>query len=75
MGLMGFDELKSEALKLAAGHRARLARELLASLEGLAEPDIEQLWLEEAARRDADLDGAKGIPAADVLARARAKLR
>jgi hypothetical protein len=74
---MGIDELTTEALKLSAAARARLARDLLASLDVLPAADLEELWLEEAARRDAELDRgtARLQPADEVLARARARLR
>ena len=74
---MSIDELTTEALKLSAAARARLARDLLASLDALPAAEVEQLWLEEAARRDAELDlgTARLQPADEVLARARARLR
>ncbi len=73
---MSIDELTSEALKLSAAARARLARELLASLDTLPAADVEQLWLDEASRREAELDGGTAHlqPADEVLARARARL-
>jgi hypothetical protein len=72
---MTFDELKAAALRLAPQARADLARELLRSLDHLSEPETEQLWLEEAARRDRELDAGKvqTVPADDVLARAKAR--
>ena len=71
---MTIDELKREALALDPSSRAHLAHELLTSLDELSESEIEELWLQEAARRDAALDaGAPSYPAADVLARARAR--
>ena len=47
------------------------------SLEALSESEIEKLWLEEAVRRDAELDSgaARSIPADEVFAAARARLR
>jgi hypothetical protein len=73
---MSIDELTTEALKLSAAARARLARELLASLDTLPAADVEQLWLDEASRREAELDRgtARLQPADEVLARARARL-
>jgi len=71
---MTIDELTREALQLDPSARAHLARQLLDSLDVLSEAEIEQLWLEEAARRDAALDaGAPSTSAADVLSRARAR--
>lgn len=73
---MSWEELKSEALKLSVQQRVALAKELLASLDELTDQEIEALWIEEAQRRDAELaDAARGIPAGDVLARARARLK
>ena len=72
---MTVDELKAAALRLAPQARAELARELLSSLNDLSEPEIEQLWLEEAARRDRELDAGtvQAVPAEEILARARAR--
>lgn len=73
---MSIEEITTEALKLTPASRARLARDLLASLEALSAADLEQLWLEEATRRDAALDRGTATlrPAAEVLAQARARL-
>ncbi len=72
---MKLPELEAEVLKLDAVDRARLAEKLLESLETLSEGENEQVWLEEAARRDADLDAnpARGRSAEDVLRDARAR--
>ena len=68
------DELMREALTLDPQGRARLAHRLLDSLDELSEAEVEQLWLAEAARRDAEIDaGAATHPADEVLARARAR--
>ncbi len=74
---MTIDELKREALSLDASGRADLARELLSSLDDLPEDEIERLWVEEALRRDAEIDAgtARMIPADEVFAAARARLR
>lgn len=73
---MSIEELTAEALKLSPASRARLARELLASLDTFSPADLEQLWLDEAVRRDDEL--ARGTarlePADKALARARARL-
>jgi len=72
---MGVEELKQEALRLSPEARANLARELLASLDLLGEAEIERLWIDEAIRRDEDLDegSAQAHPADEVFARARAR--
>ncbi|MBI4595546.1 MAG: addiction module protein [Candidatus Tectomicrobia bacterium] len=72
---MGFEELKAEALKLAPEFRASLARELLGSLDALSEEEVEGLWIEEAIRRDDEIDRgiAQTSPATEVFTRARTR--
>ena len=56
---MNLPDLESEALKLPAAERARLAEVLLESLESLdslSDAENERLWADEALRRDAALD-------------------
>jgi len=74
---MSVDELREEALRLTPEARAHLARELLASLDAMSEEEIEKLWIDEAIRRDEELDVgvARAYPADEVLARARARRR
>lgn len=72
-------EIENDALRLPPEDRARLAVDLLASLEGSVESpeEIEKLWLAEAERRFRELrDGVvQGIPAQEVFSQLRAKLR
>ncbi len=72
---MSVDELKAEALRLSPEMRAHLARELLASLDTLSEAEMEKLWIDEAMRRDEDLErgAARAFPADEVLTRVRAQ--
>ena len=74
---MTIDELRTAALRLGPEERARLASDLLISLDDLSEAEIERLWLEEALRRDAELDAgtARSIPADKVFRDARARLK
>jgi hypothetical protein len=69
-------DLEEEALKLAPASRAKLAERLLDSLDSLSEEEIERLWIEEAVRRDRELDQGKvpGRSAVEVLREARASL-
>ena len=66
------EELSSQARKLPAADRVRLAEELLASVQ---EPDdeVEAAWEEEIRLRIADIDAgtAKLIPAEEVFAQVR----
>jgi hypothetical protein len=72
---MTVDELRREALRLDHAQRAKLAHDLLESLDELSESEIEQLWLQEAALRQDAIDAGEveTIPAAEVLAQARAR--
>jgi len=72
---MTVDELMREVLALDAKARASIAHELLKSLESLTEAEIEQLWIEEAQRRGAEIDAgtAVTVSAEEALARARAR--
>ena len=71
------DELEAEVLKLDPQSRARLAEELLASLENLSEEESARLWTEEAARCNTawDESAGDGKSAADVMRDARARLQ
>jgi hypothetical protein len=46
------DQLLDEALSLTVEERAKLARELLASMDGEPDADVEAAWAEEIARRE-----------------------
>jgi hypothetical protein len=65
-----------EALKLPPGERAGVAKELIASLDGAIEQDVEEAWLLEAERRqrEAGDDPAKFEDWADVRERIAARL-
>jgi putative addiction module component (TIGR02574 family) len=69
--------IEKDALDLPADERAKLAQKLILSLEDLAEPELEQVWLQEAHRRARQLDAGDvtAIPAEEVRQRARALLR
>ena len=73
---MTIEELEAEVLKLDLTSRARLATKLLTSLETLSESEIERLWVEEAERRNEEME--KGVvaarPAEEVIREARARL-
>ncbi|MBI5143005.1 MAG: addiction module protein [Nitrospirae bacterium] len=73
---MSIAELEVEIRKLTLKDRASLARWIVDSLDELSESEIETLWAEEAERRLDELEQgvAVGIPADEVLRRARAAL-
>ena len=70
-------KLEAKLLSLDAKDRARLAERLLASLEGVVEPDSEADWLAEAERRLDELETgrAAGVPADEVFRKSRSALR
>ncbi len=72
-----FEDIVASAMKLSERERARLAQELIASLETEIEPNVEALWLAEAERRLEELRSGKvkAIPAEEAFARARRALR
>lgn len=76
---MSLDEsqIEAAALNLQPRSRAKLAEKLLKSLDALSDAEIEAMWLEEAERRNAELDAGEeqARRAEDVLRDARARLR
>jgi putative addiction module component (TIGR02574 family) len=74
---MNISDIEAEALKLDMKSRARLAGKLLNSLESLSESEVTQLWIEEARRREAQMDAGphSGVPAEDVFHEIRASLK
>ena len=74
---MSIDEIEAEALKLTPQARAKLAGKLLESLDALSDMEVQEVWAEEADRRDADLDrrADDGRPTDDVFREARSKLK
>ena len=64
------DELSQRARALSPEDRARLADELLASLDEDSSPDTEQAWEQEIGRRVEEIRSgrAKLIPADQVFA-------
>lgn len=74
---MDFKSLEKQALSLPAQERAKLAHELLSSLDTLNPAEREQLWLDEAERRASQLDsGEVSLVLGDEVARkARQLLR
>ena len=69
-------ELETEALQLNPTDRARLAKKLLNSLDALSEAEVERLWVEEAERRNEQIEGGvvEARRAEDVIRDARARL-
>lgn len=74
---MNLKSLEDEALGLPSQDRARLALDLIESLERLSAPEVERLWAQEAQRRAEQVDaGAVALITAEMVsARAHALLR
>ena len=74
---MELTSLRDEAMKLNPKGRAQLAKELLDSLEKLSESEIEQLWIEEAIKRNTEIEnGTVELRSAEnVMKEARALLK
>ena len=70
-------ELSQRALTLAPQDRARLAEELLASLGGDLEPEVDAAWDAELKKRIAEVESGtvKLLPADEVFERVRRSLR
>jgi hypothetical protein len=72
------EQIEAEALQLAQKDRARLAHQLLLSLETAeveSQAEVEKAWIEEALRRRAEMVSGEveGIPAEEVFRELRAK--
>jgi hypothetical protein len=71
---MDSKSVEQQALGLPAPDRAKLAQKLLESLDDLSDAEREKLWLDEAARRAAQIDSGEValIPGSEVARKARA---
>ncbi len=69
------NKMKDEALSLPVDDRAKLAHELIMSLDEGVDSDINNAWEAEISKRVQEIkDGtAKGRPAEEVLSEIRAK--
>lgn len=71
------DKILTEALKLTTSDRARVAAELIASVDGEPDTDAEAAWASEIDRRVRRIrsEGPRGDDWQDVHARIASKLR
>ncbi len=70
---MAATDVLADILRLPAEERARLALELIRSLDGEADPDAAQAWEAEIERREAEVDA--GAAATMTLDEYRAHVR
>ena len=61
MGSPMLEKVRSEALNLSESERAELAHNLMASLDGPSDPDVEKAWDAEILRRLAEIDSGTAI--------------
>ena len=75
---MGTDPeaLRDAALALSEAERAKLARDLIASLDGPADNDVAEAWDIELCRRINEVESGKTqlLDVEDVLVRIRARI-
>ena len=69
--------MRAEALALSELDRARLARDLVASLDGPADPEVSAAWDVEICRRINEIENGAAtlLDPAEVLSRARSRLK
>jgi len=69
------ESIERAALELEPEARAKLAHSLVESLGELTREQLEALWLDEAERRDAEMESGKvkGIPGERVFSRIESK--
>lgn len=76
MPTANLDEIRSEALTLTEVDRAKLACDLVASLDGPKDIDAEQAWDIEICRRINEIESGKAVllDSDDILERVKAKI-
>ena len=69
------ESIEQAALQLQPEARAKLAHSLVESLGTLSREQLEALWLDEAERRDGEMESGKvkGIPGEEVFSRIESK--
>lgn len=69
-----FEVLEAEFLSLSVAERSWLLERLISSLDSV--PEIEEAWVVEAGRREAEIsdDSVAPVPGDEALARLRARL-
>ena len=76
MGDAGLQRLKDEVLGLPERERAELVHDVIASLDGLPDQDVEEVWAEEITRRFLEVEAGtvQTVDAGEVLHRIAARL-
>lgn len=76
IGAMTIRALEKEVLELPPRSRIRFAEKIIESVDDFASPEIASAWSDEIGRRVSDIESgnARGIPARQVMAKARRAL-
>jgi putative addiction module component (TIGR02574 family) len=71
------ESIEHAARQLQPGARMQLVHSLVESLTGLSQEELDALWLDEAERRDEEMESGKvkGIPGEKVFSRIERKYR
>lgn len=77
MNTAQLETITNEAMTLSEKERAKLAHDLVASLDGMAEISVSEAWDAEICRRINEIESGKikSLDVSEVLERARARLR
>lgn len=77
MNTAQLESITNAAMTLPERERAKLARDLVASLDGSADISVAEAWDAEVCRRINDIESGKTdlVDAGEALARARARIR
>ena len=77
MASLQLKELKDQVLKLPERERAELVHDVIASLDGDAEGNVEEAWADEIAQRVRDLKSGsiQTIGATEAMERIAARVR
>lgn len=77
MGGAVLNELKIQLLKLPEHERAELVHDLIASLDGDPEEDVEEAWADEIVQRVRDLQSGavQTVSATEAMTRIAARIR
>ena len=69
------ESIEQEMLQLTPEARAKLVHSLVNSLDNLSTAELASLWLDEAERRDAELESGsvKAVPGDEVVNRIKSR--
>ena len=70
-------QIQEEIRELSTSDNETLLRAVWEDLDGASDPGVDAAWLDDAKRRDAELDAGseESLPASEVFERLRASLK